>query len=399
MAFLSHSPLPLPKSNENMQVGRVGLLSLGHLTNDMYVGFLPALLPLLIEKTGITLTAAAALASTLSIFTSLAQPVFGYIADRMRRPLPAAVGPPVTAVFFSLIGFAHSYGALLICIICAGVGTAAFHPQAAVLAGKSSGRRSGLGMSIFVTGGNIGYYLGPVIIMAVITVWGAHRSYISVLPGLVVSLFLFKRLPRLPQTPRRAALSESVGFTAQARRIFLAVFLISVIRAFIISGFNTFVPIFLKQRQYEPMMYAAGLTIFGMPGSFGSLISGGLSDRFGRKQVLLISVAAALPFLFLFLKLKGTAALVCLGIGGFFILASIPVVIIIAQELLPGRINTASSLVMGMSWGIGGLLVTPLGAVAEHCGLTAALTLLIACGGIACLLAFFLPETKRVLND
>lgn len=399
MALLSHSPQPLPQSGGDMQTGRVGLLALGHLTNDMYVGFLPALLPLLVEKTGITLTAAAALASTLSIFTSLAQPVFGHTADRMRRPLLTASGPLVTAVFFSLIGLADSYGALLVCIICAGVGTAAFHPQSAVLAGMSSGRRNGLGMSIFVTGGNIGYYLGPVVIMAIITAWGAHRSYVAVLPGLLASGFLFKTLPRLEQTPRQAVREGVGGFAARQWRIFLTVFLISVIRAFIVSGFNTFIPIFLKQRHYDPMMYAAGLTIFGMPGSLGSLISGGLSDRFGRKHVLLISVAAALPFLYLFLKLSGPAALVCLGIGGFFILASIPVVILIAQELLPGRINTASSLVMGLSWGIGGLLVTPLGAVADRLGLNTALTLLIATGGIACLLALFLPETKRVPHD
>jgi FSR family fosmidomycin resistance protein-like MFS transporter len=88
--------------------------------------------------------------------------------------------------------------------------------------------------------------------------------------------------------------------------------------------------------------------------------------------------------------------MICLACGGFFILASIPVVIITAQELFPHRVNTASSLVMGLSWGIGGILVTPLAAFSERYSLSHGLHILLLVNLLACILALFLPETKRV---
>ena len=128
------------------------------------------------NKIGISLTMAAGLASILSIFTSLAQPAFGHFADKTRRPLFAVLGPVVTAIFFSAIGWANSYWALVAIIIVGGIGTAAFHPQAAALVGRTSGRQGGLGMSIFVTGGSAGYYAGPIVIMGIVTWLGSHEK-------------------------------------------------------------------------------------------------------------------------------------------------------------------------------------------------------------------------------
>lgn len=377
-----------------MQKSRVVGLSMGHFINDMYVGFLAPLLPLIIEQTGITLTMAAGLASILSIATSLAQPAFGHLADVTRKPYFAAIGPIITAIFFSAIGLANSYLALVAIIIAGGIGTAAFHPQSAALVGKSSGRQSGLAMSIFVTGGSAGYYIGPIVIMSIVTWFGLEYSFISIVPGVLITLFLLMTLPRLTHSPRaHAELSGIVKVPHQIRAIVL-LFFISMLRSFLISGFNTFIPIYLEAQHVAPMLYAAALTVFGMPGAAGSLLAGGLSDRYGRRTLIFFSIAFALPFFGLFLLLDGILAIACLGVAGFSIFSSIPVVIVMAQELFPGRVNTASSLVMGLSWGIAGLLVTPLGALAERIGISHALTLLIGLGVIACVLVFFLPETK-----
>ncbi len=368
---------------------------MGHFINDMYVGFLAPLLPLIMSKTGISLTMAAGLASILSIATSLAQPAFGHLADKTRRPYFAALGPIITAIFFSAIGWANSYAALVAIIIAGGIGTAAFHPQSAALVGKSSGWQSGLAMSIFVTGGSAGYYVGPILIMSIVTWIGLEFSFISVLPGVLITLFLLMTLPQLKLSPRQhAKLNGAVAVPHQARAI-IVLFFISMLRSFLISGFNTFIPIYLEAQDVAPMLYAAALTVFGMPGAVGSLLAGGLSDRYGRRTLIFASIALALPFFALFLLCDGILAIVCLGVAGFAIFSSIPVVIIMAQELFPGRVNTASSLVMGLSWGIAGILVTPLGALAERIGISHALSLLIGLGVIACVLVFFLPETKR----
>ncbi|MBN1479704.1 MFS transporter [candidate division KSB1 bacterium] len=378
-----------------MQASRVVGLSMGHFVNDMYVGFLAPLLPLIIAKIDITLTMAAGLTSILSTFTSLAQPAFGHIADKIRRPFLAALGPLLTALFFSAIGWVDSYVALVALIVVGGIGTAAFHPQAAALVGRTSGRQSGLSMSIFVTGGSAGYYTGPIVIMSIVTWLGLEYSFISFLPGMLISIFLLFVLPKLPRSLFHSAkISGTVRVSHRFRSIIL-LFCISTIRSFIVSGFNTFIPIYLEAQNVAPMLYAAALTTFGMPGAAGSLIGGFLSDLLGRRKVIFASLAVAMPFLGLFLLLDNFWSIICLAIAGFAIFSSIPVVIIMAQELFPARINTASSLVMGMSWGVSGLLVTPLGLLAEHIGVAKALTSLVFLGAIGCLLTLFLPETKR----
>ena len=379
-----------------MQTKRVLGLSMGHFINDMYVGFLAPLLPLIIAKIDISLTMAAGLVSLLSIFTSLAQPAFGHIADKTRRPLFAALGPVLTAVFFSMIGWANSYGTLVAIIVIGGIGTAAFHPQAAALAGRTSGRQSGLAMSIFVTGGSAGYYAGPIVIMSIVTWLGLEYSFISIIPGVLITAFLLLILPKLPHSPHQHAKMNGVAKIPHQMRAIILLFLISTIRSFLISGFNTFIPIYLEAQGIAEMLYAAALSAFGMPGAVGSLLGGGLSDRYGRRTLIFASLALALPFLALFLFLDGSISIIFLGFAGFALFSSIPVIIIMAQELFPGRVNTASSLVMGLSWGVSGVLVTPLGAVAELIGIGNALTFLLFLGVLGCLLVFLLPETKRV---
>lgn len=381
-----------------MQTGRVFGLSMGHFINDMYVGFLAPLLPLIIDRLGISLTLAAMLTSVLSISTSLGQPATAFFADKIRRPYLAAAGPIMTAIFFSAIGLVHSYAMLIVILVLGGIGTAAFHPQAATYVGKCAGRQSGTAMSIFVTGGSAGYYTGPIVIMGIITWLGLEYSFISILPGILISMLLFLILPKLSHAPNRHKQVHGNAHIPHQIRALIFLYLISMIRSFMISGFNTFIPIYLEQQNVDPMLYAGALTAFGMPGAVGSLLGGALSDRFGRRTMIFTSIAVALPFLTLFLTLTGFWSIICLSVAGFAIFSSIPVVIIMAQELMPARINVASSLVMGLSWGVAGLLVTPLGAIAEKIGLNQALYGLIAVGAAACLMTFFLPETKGGKN-
>ena len=68
-------------------------------------------------------------------------------------------------------------------------------------------------------------------------------------------------------------------------------------------------------------------------------------------------------------------AAVGLGLAGLFLMSSIPVVLVMSQELMPGRVGMVSGLMMGFGWGIGGLCVALVGMLADSVGLTAALAL------------------------
>ncbi len=382
-----------------MQTGRVVLLSAAHFVNDSYPGFVAPLLPLLMDKIGFGLTLAAILTSIMAVFNSLAQPFFGHWADKMKTPYFTVFGPLVTAVFLGSIGLCHSYTALVIILVISGLGTSAFHPQTAVLTGMASGNRKGLGMSIFVTGGSAGHSLGPIIIIPIVTYLGLQYSVLTIIYGLLISFLLFRYLPNLPQPPAQL---NHVEMSAQSPRRLLMLGLlwfIVTVRAFMVVGLITFIPIYLHNKELSLFLSGSAITVFEMFGALGALIGGTFSDRYGRKLIIIISFVGALPCVWVFLHFNGIIAFLALAAGGMILYSSISVTIVMAQELFPSRVNTVSSLVMGMAWGIGGLLVTPLGALAEKIGIVHALDLLLGFGVFAIFSSLLLPGTRRTLKD
>ncbi len=398
MKFFRSRKEPLPASSqEPMQVDRVAVLSAGHFVNDVYPGFVPPLLPLLMEKIGFGLPLAGALISFMSVFNSLAQPVFGHIADKTKHPYLVVFGPLVTAIFLGCIGVLNSYGMLVLFVIISGLGTAAFHPQSAVYTTRASGRRAGLGMSIFVTGGSAGHALGPIIIIPIVTYLGLQYSLITMIFGILISGFMFLTLPSFEHVPvrQKSASLPKLDFKKHSSLVFLWV--IVSVRAFIIVGFITYLPIYLHNKSFSLFISGSAITLFELSGAVGSMIGGSLSDYLGKKRIIVLTLFLSLPCLYLFLQLQGVLAFLMLALAGVFIYGSIPVVIIMAQELYPSRVNTVSSLMMGVSWGVGGLLVTPLGWYADKFGMKSAFMVLIILGVMAAIAAMFLPDTRKHL--
>jgi len=154
---------------------RLWLLALAHFTIDAYSSFFSPLLPLLVAKLDLSLTRVGTLVALASVSSSFAQPVFGLIGDRLRRPWFIAFGPLMAALFMSGIGMAPDYGTLVALLMLGGIGVAAFHPQAAALSSDLSPRR-GLAMAVFVTGGTMGFALGPLLAVLVVGAFGLERT-------------------------------------------------------------------------------------------------------------------------------------------------------------------------------------------------------------------------------
>lgn len=385
-------------SEDKRRPGRnIWLLAMGHFANDTYSGFLAPLQPLLMQQIGYSLTLAGLLTSIQSVATSIMQPVFGLITDRLRRPYLVILGPLVTALFIGTLGLWRSYWGLAAIILLGGLGTAAFHPQAAAMAGQASRTRRGMNMSIFVTGGNAGHALGPLIILTVVTLWGLKYSYLTMIYGIIVVAILWRLLPReLPQAKQgsRIPLRWSMLKSGRFHALFLVWFVVFA-RAFIVAAFLTFGPIYLTQQHFSLMVAGSANTIFELSGAGGTILGGILSDRIGHKPVILISLLGALPFFWLFLHTSGMVSLVLLGIAGFFLYSSISVNIIMGQELFPEQAGTISSLMMGLAWGLGGLCITPLGAVAERQGIEFALQWMMIILIFAVVAALFIPSARK----
>lgn len=373
---------------------RLGLLTFGHFTVDSYSSFFSPLLPLLVVKLDLSLTLVGTLVALSSVTSSFSQPLFGFLSDRMRRPWFVAFGPLTAAVFMSGLGLAPNYATLLALLLLAGLGVAAFHPQAAVLASQASPRRN-VPMAYFITGGTVGFSIGPMFAVAVVSAFGLERTWLAVIPGLLASGLMVAWFMRVPPRPRQETKRVPLRELRPVVRPLTLLYLSTVSRSTVSYGFMTFLPLYLSARGYSLQESGFMLSLYLVFGAAGGFLGGWLSDRIGGHRVIVLSFLLATPLYVAFLVLPNAIGLPCLILGSFVLQSSLPVNVVLGQELSPRHSSTISSLLMGAAWGMGALIIGPVGAYADHFGLHAALTVLSVMLIVGLVCATLLPGTRR----
>ena len=374
---------------------RLALLAIGHFGIDAYSSFFAPLLPLLVPRLHMNMTRVGALVALASVASSFSQPLFGWLSDRVDRPWFVALGPLVASVFLASIGLAPSYAVLVGLLIVGGIGVAAFHPQAAVIASGLSTSRS-IAMSVFITGGTLGFALGPLFAVTVTGRLGLERSFLAAIPGVLLSLGLLSQFHRLNPHPRPAGPRPSFAELRPVAAPLTLLYCIVVCRSAVSYGFMTFLPLHLHRHGFSLAAGGAILTAFLGLGAVGAFVGGWLADRHGGRVVVRSSFAGAFPLFVSFLFLPDRLGIPCLILGGFVLQSSLPVNVVLGQELSPRHSSTISSLLMGAAWGVGALLIGPIGALADARGLRTALFSLAGLMGVGLLLAMALPARMGV---
>jgi FSR family fosmidomycin resistance protein-like MFS transporter len=375
-----------------MQRSRLALVTWGHFLNDCYGSFFAPILPLLIEKLSLSLTMASGLASISSITSAVFQPLYGMASDRIRGRFFIVLGPLLSTVCMSLIGRVPNAVLLGFLLLLAGVGSSAFHPQAVAAAGAVSGDRKGFGISIFIFGGSLGFAVGPLAIIAAVQLWGLERSYYAMIPGLLSVLLLgvYLQVPR-GATDRARILSLTAAFKG-AHTSMALLFSIAVIREFTRLAVVTFLPILLALQGRSLTAGGVTLALFSLAGALGGMVGGSLSDTWGRKAVILVSGLLCVPLLHGMFHTDGLVSLAFLVLAAASLSGANSVVIACAQELVPARAGTASSVVMGLGWGVAGVLLIGFGSVAEALSVPRALDMAATLPLLAAGLAMALPS-------
>lgn len=346
------------------------LMASAHFMVDGYGNMYAPLLPLLIPKLGLTLTAAGTLTMLFQMSASVAQIGFGWLADRWRPRVLVMTGPVISVLVLSQIGIAPTASWLAATLIVGGLGAAAFHPPSAALAHRLGGDRPGLAMSVHITGGSLGLSLAPLMIAPAVERFGLQYTPLLALPGLLVVAFFLTRVPPIQVHSERGG-----GF--RALRPYAAplalLYLIVVLRTLTSLGFATYVPVMLTRRGLSVGQAGAAIAMYLFASGVGGFFGGPAADRFGARRVIGLSLVAATPFLLAAPMLSGWLFVVVLSIGGFFLQSTLPVNVIMGQALAPVSAATVSSLMMGFAWGTGGLSVPFVGMLADRFGIERAL--------------------------
>jgi len=373
---------------------RTALLFVGHLLNDGFASFFAPLLPLLIDRLDLSLALAGALGTIRIVTNSLLQPGLGHLIDRVQRPWLVVAGPFMTVLVMSFIGRVGSFVQLLMIMLISGVGTALFHPAAAALVAANRPQRHGTLMAFFSSGGALGAAVAPIVIVAFVGRFSLLQTPWLIAPGLLI-LALFALPLRRVLPPMERTNVQRTRLRELPSRLVLLWFVI-VLSMTCSTAFATFLAVLVAERGGSAFIGGAAISVFWLTGAASGLLAGNLSDRFGRKTVILTSLVLATPFYILFLHGPVSAALAFIAAAGVFGLSSVPVGVVAAQECLPGRTGLVSGLVMGLAWGVGGLALTPIGWMADRFGLIAVMTVVsflpLAAAGLMALYREELPQ-------
>ena len=359
------------------------------------------MLPLFQAIYNLTYAATAGLTALFSITSTLIQPAFGYIADRYGKKWIAALGIAWVAVGMCLLGVANGYGALVVIVGLAGIGSAMFHPQASAMVPKVSGTRKGLGISMFMAGGNIGYAIMPLLAVLLVTMFGFQALLWLIPPGIVVALLTYFYAPKM-DVDRQSTLDMKALFASfrQVKGPLTVLVTMVSLRAWVTMGLITFIPLYFYGHfqgwtmfGYDLGLVATSVTLFLyiMAEAVGGIIGGWAADRFGMKPVIVWTLLAAAPFVYLAFAVPDILVWPMIVIGGGLTYASVASTTLQAQEMLPRSQGMAGGLVLGFANGIGGLLVLVNGVISDHFGLFAGVESLVIMLVAAGLLATLLP--------
>ncbi len=346
-------------------------ISFGHFVHDVFSSFLAPILPLLIDKIGMSYSVAGLLTLAQRL-PALFNPVVGLVADRISARYLLIFAPLITATSMSLLGLAPHYIYLFILLLIMGIGASMFHVPGPVIIRRVSGNRIGKGMSFFMFGGEVARSVGPMVILGAISLWGLEGTYRLIPFGAIASLVLYFRLKNMDLRTATEKKGNEIRVKQTIKEItplFLTIGGITFFIALIKGTLTAFLPTFITSRGESLWAGGIALTSLQIAGAAGSFFAGTYSDKFGRKKVLL-TVALISPFLMLaFNFLPALYSIPVLFLLGFFLFGSTPVILAIVNDNASATPSFINGIYITLNFGISGGAVLLIGFLADFISL------------------------------
>ncbi|MFX3635862.1 MAG: MFS transporter [Candidatus Pristimantibacillus sp.] len=339
-------------------------VSAAHLLNDAMQNVVPAVFPIFQQQLQLSFVQIGWVAFMLNITASILQPLIGMYTDR--RPIPILLPIGMIFTLLGMIGLAlsPSYGFLLLSAALIGVGSSVLHPESSRVAHLAAGRGKGFAQSVFQVGGNAGQALAPLMVAFIISPRG-QLGFLWFTLLAVIGIVLQYRISRWYREQTRVAAAAKRHASPAVERRFSKVFIAYVLGILILMLFSKFVYLasmtgyysFYYMDNYNLPLAKAQIVLFALQfaGMVGTFLGGPLADRFGRQKIIWFSILGTAPFSLLLPYAGPTGAiLLCIAIG-LILMSGFSVIIVYAQELLPGHVGTIAGLFFGLSFGMAGL--------------------------------------------
>ena len=401
---------PAPKQ-KGIDKPALASIILAHASVDMQTISLVTLLPSLLAAFNLNYATAAVIITMNQVVIAIAQPVFGILGDKKAIRWLSLFGCALCGLMMVSITFLPSYWMVIGAVMLSGVGSALFHPDALSHARNVSGNQITTGNSWFFLGGNIGFGVGPLLVGALLATFGGHGPVLMIVPTIIGCCLLMWQMPKFRRNSAaqqtQSAPTELIANRHGNRQSIIALIgflmLLIVLRAVAFEGVKTFIPLYFSRETGKTAAeFAPLLTAVSLAGIIGTLFSGPLAERIGRRAVMVGSMIVAMTALFAFWRAPsesgGVWQIICMGIFGMAMTAPWTITVTAVQDLMPRNIGLASGLTLGTAYGASGIGVGLLGVLANATSLSFTLQFIAVIPAIVLLLSLFVPEQKRGLK-
>ena len=317
-------------------------------------------------------------------------------------------------ISYLLMGFTHAYWLILVCSALIGIGNNLWHPAAIPLLAQRFPDRRGLAVAFHGMGGNVGDALAPLAAGLLLTVLSWRNVVIlNVFPALIVSALILGYLGRSSDQSGTSSDKSSrikpadtlwALKTLLKNRTVVMMSTSSAFRSMTQTTLLTFLPVFLaNQMGYSPIWIGGCLFALQAAGFIAAPIAGHLSDRMGRRRIIMSSMAMTAVVLLLMAFLgRSTAFVLIISLLGFFLFAIRAVMQAWMLDATPMNMAGTSIGILFGTQSIGAAIGPALGGIlADWYGLTATFYFLAFTIIIANFLIYFIPDRPghRIARD
>ena len=366
----------------NKQSRAIFGLSFGHFNVDLYAALLVPLYPMITGKLGINLASISAIIAFGHLTSSLMQPIFGFISDKMKHRVFMVWGLVLSSIFIPFAIKANTVAFFLTCLLLGMIGNAVFHPQVSALIKEFNKNNPDLSrsMGFFLGLGTIGYAIGPYISTYTVEKFGENSLLYLSLLGLISAIFIYFFVPKMP----KKEIAKNENFFLIMKEIFknktcIYLTIISTIKSAVSISFGTYIPFLLKEKGFSLEQIGLIVTLFFISGGLATIFSSKIENKIGANGVIVLSFVTILPLVLSFLyTLENYKFLACalFILTGFFILLSVGIILVQAQKAMPKHTGVISGMMQGASWGLGALFLAPLGFIGQNWGVDKILILM-----------------------
>jgi MFS family permease len=406
----------------------VWLIAAGHMMTHWYPSTFYLLLPLIGNELGLSFGQIGSILTCQFLAGALSNVPGGMAVDAVgRKGLLMGLALFWVGVPYLIMGFTHSYATLLVCAALVGMGNNFWHPTAIPLLAQSYPGRRGLVVSIHGMGGNLGDAVAPLVVgpMLAVLSW-RDVVVVNVIPGMVASVLILMLLGRLnvkkrgefgpdgtvqgktgnggarhedAEGPARRAPAGTMAalYMLLGNRTVLMLSLGSAMRAMTQSTLLTFLPVFLAgELGYSQPLVGGAIFTLQAAGFAATPVAGHLSDRMGRRRIIVSSMAmSAVVLAFMAVAGRSPAFVFFIAFLGFFLFAVRAVLQAWLLDATPRHMGGTSIGIMFGTQALGAAIGPAVGGViADQYGLMSTFYFLAITIVIANMFIFFTPAAE-----